>query len=215
MALQPTARDPYRAYAGWYDRLFEPMNRGLRVLGLRLFLPKPGMKILDVGCGTGAHLELYRRFQCSLFGIDSSPSMLEIARARLGQAAELRLGNAADLPYPSGEFDLVLSMLCLHEMKPQDRTTSVEEIKRVLDPSGRIVLIDHHPGPIQPLQGWITKAVVLLAEAAAGREHFRNYRQFMASHGLPALVERCALTADKTRIVAGGALAIMLLEKPL
>jgi len=189
------------------------MNHGLRLIGLRMFAPKSGMAVLDVGCGTGAQLQLYQRFGCMLFGIDSSPSMLGIAKARLGEAADLRVGNAVDLPYATGQFDLVISMLCLHEMKPQVRADSLKSMKRVLSQDGRMLLIDHHPGPIQPLQGWITKAVVLFAEAAAGREHFRNYRQFMESNGLPTLAASCSLSPAKTRIVGGGTLALMLLKK--
>jgi ubiquinone/menaquinone biosynthesis C-methylase UbiE len=191
------------------------MNRGLRLLGLRMFAPRPGMAVLDVGCGTGAQLGFYQRFDCLLSGVDSSPSMLGIAKARLGEMVDLRLGNAIDLPYPPGRFDLVISMLCLHEMKPELRPQAVEEMKRVLKENGRVLLIDHHPGPIRPIQGWVTKAVVLVAEAAAGREHFRNYRQFMASKGLPTLTARCGLEAARTKIVGGGALALMLLKKTL
>lgn len=209
---RPGHPDPYRSFAGWYDRIFEPMNRGLRLLGLRMFAPRPGMAVLDVGCGTGAQLGFYQRFDCQLSGVDSSPSMLGIAKARLGEAADLRLGNAVALPYPAGHFDLVISMLCLHEMKPELRPPAVEEMKRVLKENGRVLLIDHHPGPIHPIQGWVTKAVVLVAEAAAGREHFRNYRQFMASKGLPTLAATCGLKAARTRIVGGGALALMLLK---
>jgi hypothetical protein len=76
-----------------------------------------------------------------------------------------------------------------------------------------MLLIDHHPGPIAPFQGWITKAVVTIAEAAAGGEHFRNYRQFMANKGLPTLVGACGLEVVRTKIVGGGALALMLLKK--
>ncbi len=213
MRRHTPTRDPYRAVARWYDRIFEPMNHGLRLIGLRMFAPKSGMAVLDVGCGTGAQLQLYQRFGCMLFGIDSSPSMLGIAKARLGEAADLRVGNAVDLPYATGQFDLVISMLCLHEMKPQVRADSLKSMKRVLSQDGRMLLIDHHPGPIQPLQGWITKAVVLFAEAAAGREHFRNYRQFMESNGLPTLAASCSLSPAKTRIVGGGTLALMLLKK--
>jgi len=102
------SNDPYRQVAGIYDRLFEPLNKGLRLLGVRMFLPKKGMKILDVGCGTGVHLGIYRRFKCKLYGIDTSPSMLEIAKSRLGEDAELHLGDATKTPYENDTFDLIL-----------------------------------------------------------------------------------------------------------
>ena len=80
------------------------------------------MNILDVGCGTGTHLELYQRYGCHLYGIDISPSMLEIARARLGDSARLELGDATSMPYEDRKFDLIISMLSLHEMAPQTRS---------------------------------------------------------------------------------------------
>jgi ubiquinone/menaquinone biosynthesis C-methylase UbiE len=209
----PEGRDPYRAVARWYDRLFERSNHELRVIGLEMFPPKPGMAVLDVGCGTGAQLALYRRFHCRLFGIDTSPSMLGIARARLGDAADLRRGSAIDLPYATGQFDLVISMLCLHEMRPQIRSKAVESMKRVLREEGRILLIDHYTGPIQSFRGWLTKTLVPFVEAAAGREHFRNYRQFVASGGLPPLAAEQSLTPTETRAVHGSALVLMLLKK--
>ena len=81
------AEDPYKRVARFYDRLFEPMNRGLRVLGFRMFMPRRGGAVLDVGCGTGIHLEMVQRYGCKLYGIDASQSMLELAKARLGEGA--------------------------------------------------------------------------------------------------------------------------------
>src|SRR3990172_3879375 len=124
--------DPYRRVAWLYDRLFEPLNHGLRLIGLRMFRPKRGMRVLDVGCGTGVHLDLYRRFGCRLHGIDSSASMLAIARARLGQAAALHRGDASAMPYGNGSFDLEIAMLALHEMSPALRSAVVGEMKRIL-----------------------------------------------------------------------------------
>lgn len=204
--------DPYHSIARWYDKLFEPINKGLRFLGLRLFLPKKGMAVLDVGCGTGLHLDLYRKYQCALHGIDPSPSMLEIAHKRLGDAAELHRGDASDMPYQDGSFDLVITMLALHEMNPVTRSSVVHEMKRVLKPGGRMLLIDFHPGPILPFQGWVTKLIITVSEIAAGREHFRNYRQFMAVRGLPTLISEHNLIIEKQRIVSGGALAVFLLR---
>ena len=205
--------DPYRGFAGLYDTIFEPMNRGLRLLGIRMFRPKKGMTVLDVGCGTGVHLELFQRFQCRLHGIDSSPSMLDIARNRLGEAADLCLGDASVMPYEDQSFDLITSMLVLHEMRHQTRITVLNEIERVLKESGRILLIDFHPGPIRPLKGWVTKTVIFFSELAAGGEHFKNYRHFMTIKGLPAIIDDISLGIEKEKVVWGGALALFLLNK--
>jgi ubiquinone/menaquinone biosynthesis C-methylase UbiE len=203
-------KDPYRNIATIYDRLFEPMNKGLRLVGIRMFRPAKGMNILDVGCGTGNHLDLYRRYKCNLYGLDMSPSMLEVARKRLGDTAKLDFGNAANMPYENNQFDLIITMLSLHEISPETRSAAIKEMKRVLKEDGRILLIDFNPGPIQPLQGWTSKVIIFFSELAAGREHFRNYRHYMANGGLSTLVAQHDLKVEKAQILAGGTFAIYL-----
>ena len=117
-------KDPYRSVAGIYDRLFESMNEGLRMVGFRLYRPKDGMHILDVGCGTGSHLELYQRFKCHFYGLDLSASMLGVAREKLGDSAQLVEADASEMPYKNEKFDLILCMLSLHEMSPEARDWS-------------------------------------------------------------------------------------------
>jgi ubiquinone/menaquinone biosynthesis C-methylase UbiE len=202
--------DAYRRVAGIYDQLFEPMNSGLRVLGFRMFLPPHGGSILDVGCGTGVHLEMYRKFDCRLFGIDTSPAMLEIARTRLGEMADLRQADATAMPYETDFFDLVLCMLVLHEMEDDVRSKVIEEIKRVVKPDGRILLIDFHAGSPRPIRGWLSKLIILISEIAAGRRHFRSYRHFMSIGGLPALIERSRMVIEKEKIVGDDTLALYL-----
>jgi demethylmenaquinone methyltransferase/2-methoxy-6-polyprenyl-1,4-benzoquinol methylase len=177
-----------------------------------MFLPKAGMSILDVGCGTGAYLDFYKRYQCNLFGIDTSPAMMAVAQKRLGEEAELYLGSATEMPYPDQSFDLVLSMLVIHEMDQPVRLAVLEEIKRVLKPDGRILLIDFNPGPVEFFEGWKNKAIILLSEMAAGRAHFRNYRQFMSTNGLHNLAETAGLTIVNQKVVGGGPLTLMLLQ---
>jgi 2-polyprenyl-3-methyl-5-hydroxy-6-metoxy-1,4-benzoquinol methylase len=51
--------------------------------GLKMFPPREGMQVLDVGCGTGLQLAGYRQAGCRVTGIDASPAMLQVAgRAR-------------------------------------------------------------------------------------------------------------------------------------
>lgn len=204
--------DPYRRVAGIYDRLFERMNKGLRILGFRMFIPPRGGSVLDVGCGTGTHLEMYKKFNCHLYGIDTSDAMLERARNRLGAEADLRLVDAAQMPFESGLFDLVICMLALHEMDDEVRTSVLGEIKRVLKSDGRALLIDFHAGTPSPVRGWLSKLVILLSEVAAGRRHFSCYRHFMAIGGLPSLIERGQFEIEKTRVVGENTLALYLVR---
>lgn len=206
-------KDPYRNYAGIYDRIFDSMNKGLKLVGIRMFRPSKGMNILDVGCGTGSHLELYQRYQCNLYGIDLSPSMLDVARDRLGDSSQLELGDATDMPYEDDKFNLVISMLSLHEMSPDTRSAVLNEIKRVLKSDGRLLLIDFHTGPYEPWQGWLSKAIIFFSEIGAGWEHFKNYRQFMATGGLATLLLQHQMEIEKQSILAGGTFAVCLVSE--
>lgn len=213
MKEQGVAEDPYRRVAGIYDRIFEPVNRNLRLMGLRMFVPRRGAAILDVGCGTGAHLALYQRYAGRLAGVDASVAMLKQARLRLGREADLRLADAATLPFGDREFDLVVSMLTLHEMDHPVRTAVLAEIQRVTRADGRILLIDFHPGRSRRLKGWATKLLILAAEVSAGRRHFRNYRHFLRIGGLPALIGGTHLTSDKLRVVGGDTMDLLLCRR--
>ncbi len=207
--------DPYKRIAKFYDKLFGPLNSGLRGIGMTMYPPREGMSVLDVGCGTGIHLERYQKAGCNVFGIDRSPAMIQVARNRLGEAANLSMGDASNMPYQDSEFDLVMMTTVLHEMPAEVRSAVITEEKRVLKEDGRILLIDFHPGPIQPLKGWLSKSIITLAEISGGREHFKNYRHFIANKGLPGLISAHGLSVDKEKIVSGGSLALFLLSKKL
>lgn len=205
--------DSYKRVAKFYDALFEPLNKGLRSIGMKMYPPEEGMLVLDVGCGTGIHLERYHKAGCRVFGVDLSPSMLEIAHERLGPSADLHLGNASKMPFTDNKFDLIILSTVLHEMPPAVRSAVIDESERVLKEDGRILLIDFHPGPIKPLKGWINKSIITIAEVAAGGEHFRNYRHFIKNDGLPSLISAHDLSVEKEKIVGGGSMALFLLGK--
>jgi demethylmenaquinone methyltransferase/2-methoxy-6-polyprenyl-1,4-benzoquinol methylase len=139
--------------------------------------------------------------------------MLDIAREKLGKRAELRLGDASQMPYPDGLFDLVTVMLTLHEMPIQIRVDVMSEIIRVMKDDGRVLLIDYYPGPIRFPKGWYYKVIILLFEIAAGREHYRNYRDFLEKDGLPSLYNSQELIVDKKKIISGGNLGLLLLRQ--
>jgi len=93
------------------ERLKTPLGRYIfsrqKELILDLVAPHAGERLLDIGCGTGNNLQLFRDKWCSVTGIDSSAEMLEIARAKHGDHAELILAQAEDIPFSDNEFDIV------------------------------------------------------------------------------------------------------------
>ena len=113
--------------------------------------------------------------------------------------------------YPDKFFDLVIGMLALHEMPRKIRSQVMDEMTRVLKQEGCILLIDYHPGSTRFPKGWMYKAVIYFFEIIAGREHFKNFRDFLANSGIPGLINSYKLTMEKTKIVSGGNLGVYLL----
>lgn len=92
---------------------------------------KPGQKVLDVGCGM-AHL-LFELTQVVrglvVVGIDISQYALENGKEEIRSC--LRYGQAQDIPFSDDEFDLVISLATLHNLKVYDLKKAVQEIERV------------------------------------------------------------------------------------
>ena len=205
-------KDPYRKFLPIYDLVIGPTNSIIKRIRLNLAPPIPGMKVLDVGCGTGADLKPYGEAGCEMYGIDLSPSMLGRARNKLGGSADLRLGDAAHMPFQDRFFDLVLSSYTLHEMPNNGRSSVINDMIRVVKNDGSVLLTDFHTGPIRFPDGWIGKAFITFLEILAGREHLLNGRDFLASGGLQGLIEPFRFNVDKKEIFGGGNIALFLLS---
>jgi ubiquinone/menaquinone biosynthesis C-methylase UbiE len=209
--MRKMGKDPYKKIAKTYDRYVEPSIAVIRQIGMKMYPPREGIHVLDVGCGTGTNLMLYHEAGCNVFGIDLFPTMVEVAQKKLGNRAEIRLGDASKMPYSDDSFDLVTGFLTLHEMPSQIRPAVISEMVRVMKHGGRILLIDYHLGPIRFPKGWMYKAIILFFEIMAGREHFRNYRDFLSRNCLPNLISTKNLRVSNEKIVSGGNIALFLL----
>jgi trans-aconitate methyltransferase len=96
-----------------------------------LLAPRPGERILDLGCGDGALTLELEKLGCEVVGIDASPEMVKGARV-LGIDARVMDGQA--LPF-GAEFDAVFSNAALHWMlRPDD---VIAGVRRALRPGGR------------------------------------------------------------------------------
>jgi ubiquinone/menaquinone biosynthesis C-methylase UbiE len=136
----------------WLLPLYDPLTRLFGVAGLHDVLidqldPRPGQRILEIGCGTG-NLALrvkQRQSGADLTGLD--PDRAALARARR-KAARRRVtvqwdhGFAEQLPYADGAFDRVLSALMLHHLPAETRIVALREALRVLAPGGVLHVVD-------------------------------------------------------------------------
>lgn len=103
--------------------------------------------LVDLGTGTGRMLELLADRADSAIGIDRSPEMLRLARAKLAAAGmekvELRQGDIYALPLTSGIADSVILHQVLHYA--QQPAAAINEAARLLVPGGRLLIVDFAP----------------------------------------------------------------------
>lgn len=110
------------------------------------------IQILELGCGAGNNLWFASREGFSVAGIDGSPSAVEYARRRFadeGLTGDFQVGNFASLPWPDGNFDMVLDRESLTHTTCAVIDSALKESRRVLRTGGKLLSIiysDKHPG---------------------------------------------------------------------
>jgi SAM-dependent methyltransferase len=92
---------------------------------------------LDVGCGEGRFCRMLRARGVAVVGVDPTPALIAMARARDGHATYVR-GRAEWLPFPDASFDLVVSYLSLIDIP--DAPAAIREMVRVLRPGGTVLI---------------------------------------------------------------------------
>lgn len=104
---------------------------------------KPGTRVLEIGCGTGALAQRLVERGARLVAIDHNPEMLDLARRRVGERAKLVECTASEIEgLADPPFDVVLASLVLSEMSPSERSFVLRASYRALRTGGRLVLAD-------------------------------------------------------------------------
>ena len=143
------------SWAKYYDLVVGVLSLGrekkFRRAALDLVSIEPGMKILDVGCGTGSLTIAAKQKQGlegTLVGIDPSSNMIDLAIKKADNAGvevDFRVGVMEDLAFDDDNFDLVLSSLMMHHLTDDLKEIGLQEIQRVLKPGGMLLIIELDP----------------------------------------------------------------------
>jgi SAM-dependent methyltransferase len=109
------------------------------VIAAVLGRPTGGLRVLDVGCGTGATLDWLQRFagRRPVVGIDVAPAAVHLARRSGGRLA---LASADSLPFRDARFDLIYCADVVQHLSDEQRARALAEFRRVLRPGGAVVI---------------------------------------------------------------------------
>ena len=140
--------------ATWYDRSYGhggfaaqrlyPNEELLRFFGRHYFSLSPAdrrsVRVLEVGCGSGANLWMIAREGFAAYGIDLSSegvALCEKMLAHWGTSADVTVADMTSIPYPNGQFDVVLDVFSSYCLDERGFSLFLREVARVLRPSAR------------------------------------------------------------------------------
>ena len=176
----------------WLLPFYDPLQTLLRVsqshdeLIERATL-EPGHRVLDVGCGTGTLAIRMKQAHPDIEVIAIDPDMKALAMAaskaqRSGVDIRFEQGFGDALPCPNSHFDRVVSSFMFHHLPTNARADMLVEVKRVLIPSGILLLLDF--GGSHSQGGFIAKLL-----------HAHEHVSANEGDGVPTLMEEAGLAA--------------------
>ncbi len=123
------------------DRLSRRLAAAFAVASVR-----PGMRVLDLGCGRGEIVRHCARLGADAYGVDYAPVALKLARQLIADETEARgrmgLGrsDAKAMPFPDNAFDRVLIFDVVEHLFPWELDLCLTEVRRVLKPGGAVIV---------------------------------------------------------------------------
>jgi demethylmenaquinone methyltransferase/2-methoxy-6-polyprenyl-1,4-benzoquinol methylase len=170
-----------------------------RQLCLRDLAINPEAKVLDLCCGAGqATQELVKHFS-NVTGLDASPIAIKRAKQRVPQASYVE-SFAESMPFSDRSFDLVITSTAMHEMEPSQLQQIIQEVSRILTPTGQFIIIDFHR-PTNPLF-WLPIATFLwLFETETAWQLLQTDLSF--------LLTKSGLIPESCQLYAGGSLQVL------
>lgn len=155
------------------------------VIGMGL---APGMKALDLGCGTGLTTFALAKISspaCEYFGVDLATNQIAYAAERQNMYQghfNFSVASMDEIDFPDETFDLIMSSMALHEAAPEVRRTAICKASRMVKPGGKFLLIDWG----KPRFGiWGILSYPFCRWGQKDKDNWNNtYKELCESHGL-------------------------------
>jgi demethylmenaquinone methyltransferase/2-methoxy-6-polyprenyl-1,4-benzoquinol methylase len=184
--------------------------------------PGPGVRALDLACGTGDIAFRLAEQGASVAGLDFTARMIELARRKPnGSRVSWVVGDMACLPISARQFDVVTTGYGLRNV-PEIRTT-LSEIHRVLTPGGVLCVLDFDRPERRLVRSvylaYLTVVGSVLGLALHGDPDTYRYipasiRRYPGARGVAALMRSAGFDPVEVRPLLGGLMAIHIARKP-
>jgi len=199
----------YQYSASFYDPLLYPFIRPIRNKIIALVKQYHYKSILDVCCGTGDQLKLLKQHGFNGEGIDLSDAMLSVA-GKGEYKANCIHQDATQMHYENMKFDLVMTAFSLHEKSHTSARKIVEEMVRVTSEGGDILIVDYE---LSEKTSTLSKILIYFIEWLAGGEHYRNFKAYIKTGGLPELLSSITLTEAERHYFGRYGIVLLLLRR--
>jgi 2-polyprenyl-6-hydroxyphenyl methylase/3-demethylubiquinone-9 3-methyltransferase len=151
--------------------------------------PLAGLRVLDLGCGKGRFARALKMQGAHVVGLDISLAMLASATG-LDRAR----GSARRLPFSPASFDRVIAIEVFEHLAPSDLDRVCREVRRVLRPGGRFVVVDKNVHALDARRPWLPSVAVKRLDERRGLwmySHGENVRErWFHPGGLKLRLER-------------------------
>lgn len=176
-------------YDGWfYDRMIAPNQD--RIFHEIKKVIKPNSTIIDVGCGTGRFSFSVADKVKSVVGIDLSSKNIASANQTLQKNPNKKISfihtSIVNLISQNHHFDYAVMTYVIHEVNPEERIALLKKMVQIAD---KVIIGDY----LVPVNKDFWGVLNVIVEYLAGKEHYTNFKDFVANGGLIRLAENAGL----------------------